>query len=346
MAEIKVVPGTIQLIRMTDAEYFSDQYKDYISNSKLGLFNADEGGSPEKFKTGFKESYSESFELGTAVHTMLLQKDLFHVADINKPSGKLGVFAEAVYELRQKGLTIEKSIKQGSVQADYYAKSFSQTRIRTAIKNSLEFYLKRIHFESELGKIPIFLSAALKEKYRGCMVNIHSSDIPRVLYPDGLLQAPEYFNEYVILCEVDVVFEDKTIRVKLKGKLDNFTLDHESETVTLNDLKTTSKPIDYFMGNYVKSKENPDEEIWYNGSFQKYRYYRQVGMYLWLLQLALQELFGHKYKSKVNMLVVETVPGYNCKVYPVNGKYIAAGLKEFKELLIKLVEWTAQNPQE
>lgn len=344
MAEIKVVPGTIQLIRMTDAEYFSDQYKDYISNSKLGLFNVDEGGSPEKFNSGFKESYSESFELGTAVHAMLLQAKDYHIANINKPSGKLGVFAMEVYKLRQQNFKIYDSIKQASINADYYAKQFSATRIKTAIKNSLDFYLKRMKFQGEVDKETIFLSAATQDKFDECMANIYSSKLINTLYPEGLLSLPEYFNEYAVLCEVDIVFEDKTVRVKLKGKLDNFTLDHESETVTLNDLKTTSKPIDYFMGNYVKSKENPDEEIWYNGSFQKYRYYRQVGMYLWLLQLALQELFGYKYKSKVNMLVIETVPNYKSKVYSVNGKYITAGLKEFKELLIKLVEWTEQNP--
>ena len=39
MAVIEIVPESIQLIKMTDEEYFSDKYKDYISNSKLGLLN-------------------------------------------------------------------------------------------------------------------------------------------------------------------------------------------------------------------------------------------------------------------------------------------------------------------
>jgi len=62
---IEIIPDSIELVKMDDATYFSEQYKDYISNSKLSLINEDEGGSEEKFFSGFKSSFSDSFELGT-----------------------------------------------------------------------------------------------------------------------------------------------------------------------------------------------------------------------------------------------------------------------------------------
>ena len=74
MAQIEIIKESIQLIRMTDEEYFSDKYKDYISNSKLGLFNPAQDGSFEKYKKGFGNKYSDSFALGNAVHCMTLQK--------------------------------------------------------------------------------------------------------------------------------------------------------------------------------------------------------------------------------------------------------------------------------
>jgi hypothetical protein len=80
MAEIKIIPESIQLIRMSDEEYFSEKYKDYISNSKLGLFNEDEGGSLEKYLEGFTSTHSDSFELGSAVHAVVLQPESYTVS--------------------------------------------------------------------------------------------------------------------------------------------------------------------------------------------------------------------------------------------------------------------------
>lgn len=282
MAEITIVPGSMQLIKMTDAEYFSAKYKDYISNSKLGTINPDEGGSPEKYEAGTKSAYSESFELGSAIHAMILQPDYYHIANINKPTGKLGLFAEEVYQLRQRKLTIEEATNQASINADYYANKFSSARFKTAVKGSLSFYLKRMKFEGELNKQALFLSAPMQYKFDQCMLGIaENPKIMDTLYPKGLLTDAEYYNEYAILCEVDYI-DDKTgviTRLKLKAKLDNFTIDHETSTVTLNDLKSTGKPVSYFMGNDVRvTMESGSSSIeWYDGSFQKYHYYRQMG---------------------------------------------------------------------
>lgn len=283
MAEIKIVPGSIQLLKMTDAEYFSTEYKDYISNSKLGLVNPDEGGSIEKYLSGFTSKYSESFELGSAIHAKILQPDYYTIADIHKPTGKLGVWAEHMYKYRQQGMPIHEAIYMAAGSADYYAGKLSGTRLKTALRSSLSFYLQRMKFVEELGKDPIFMSLGMKSKFDECMLNIQdkSSKILDTLYPEGLLGSAEFFNEYAILCEVDVADEEtgEVTTVKLKAKLDNFTVDHETSTVTLNDLKTTSSPLSYFMGNHVKvTRESGEESIeWYDGSFQKYHYYRQMG---------------------------------------------------------------------
>ena len=345
MAEITIVPGTLQLIKMTDAEYFSEKYRGYISNSRLGLINPDEGGSPEKYDIGFKGGYSESFELGSAIHAMVLQPDYYHIANINKPTGKLGVFAEEVFKLRQQGLSISKATTQASITADYFASKFSDTRLKTAIKNSLPFYLKRIHFEGHMDKETLFLSAPMQLKFEQCMLGV--AEDPKMmdtLYPQGLLTPAEFFNEYAILCEVDFADEitGEVTRIKIKAKLDNFTIDHETETVTLNDLKSSGKPVAYFMGNNVKvtTEDGKSSIEWYDGSFQKFHYYRQIGLYLWMLQCAVKEIYGLNYKSKANILVVETVPDFKSKVYPIAGKHIKAGLDEFKKLLTLVVKWT------
>ena len=69
--------------------------------------------------------------------------------------------------------------------------------------------------------------------------------------------------------------------IKFKAKLDNFVIDRESQELILNDLKTTGKPISFFMGNQFT---DGGFTTWYDGSFQKFHYARQMGAYLWLFK--------------------------------------------------------------
>jgi len=349
MVEIKIIPNTLQLLKMTDEEYFSDKYKKYISNSRLGYLDENEGGSEEKFIKGFDSSFSDSFELGSAIHAMLLQPDFYFIAKASKPTGKLGVFAEEVFKLRSenKNLKLSNAFQLASVKADYYSGQFSTARIKTAIKKSIKYYLDRIRIIEEIeGKCPLYLSSPNKEKLNQCLLSISSNEeFLDKLNPKGLFTKPDSFNEYAILCEVEVIIDGVSNIVKIKAKLDNFTIDRESQLIVLNDLKSSGKPVKFFMGNWVKEINENNESIkrWYNGSFQTYHYYRQMGLYLWLLQAALKQYYDLNYKLEANMLVIETIPNYKNQVFKLNNKHIQSGLAEFKSLLTKVVLCNLQN---
>lgn len=66
LKEIKLRPllETLRLEKISDAVYFSETYKNYVSNSRLGLINPRQEGSPDKFFTGFTNFYSPSLILG------------------------------------------------------------------------------------------------------------------------------------------------------------------------------------------------------------------------------------------------------------------------------------------
>ena len=281
MAEIKVIPESIKLIKLTDEEYFSREYKDYISNSKLGLINPDEGGSLEKYLAGYSGDYSESFELGSAVHAVVLQPDEYQIAPVRKPSAKLGLFADIAYKKLQQGIAEDDVIESSSNEANYYAGKLNQKKIDAALEKCRPYWKERKDYEStlsdELKDKQIYLSTAMFEKYTQCVEGIKNNPkVQDTLYPPGLLQPPEVYNEYAIFADVDVTLDNgKVVRLKLKSKLDNFTIDHETETMTLNDLKTSGKPVSFFMGNLVKLPTG--DKVWYDGSFQKYHYYRQMG---------------------------------------------------------------------
>ena len=343
---IEIIPESIQLIKMTDEEYFSSKYEDYISNSRLGLINPDNDGSTEKYLSGIKSKYSESFELGSAVHAKVLQPDFYEISDIRKPGGKLGLFAEEVLKCRKNSLSIADSIEEASKKADYYNGSLTSKRLRTAIQKSLSFYLKRNKILDKEGIETLYLSDSMNYKYEQCMQGLLSnSKVLDTLYPKGLLQKAEFYNEYAILANIKVIIDDSVTVLKVKAKLDNFTVDHETQVATLNDLKTTGKPVSFFMGNQIEVKDEEGrvvEKKWIDGSFQHYNYYRQMGMYLWLMSCYLKSI-GINYTLKANMVVVETVPNFQTKIYPVSKKYINQGLDEFKKLITLVAKWAKEQ---
>lgn len=338
MATVTIKPETIQLLRISDEEYFSEKYKKYISNSKLGLINPTEGGSIEKFKEGFKSSYSDSFEVGSAVHAMILQKGEYELSKITKPTGKLGVFADKVWKMQDDFSDIDELYKAASIEADYYAKSFTETRLLKALEQCNPYWEERRELKEELLEKPqIILSEPNLFKAESCIANLQNNKkVIETLFPESLLGNIEIYNEYTLICEADVEIDGKITTVLLKGKLDNFIVNHETQELILNDLKTTGKPVSFFMGNWV---DTPEGKVWYNGSFQTYHYYRQAAMYLWILS-AWHKYQGHNYSPKSNIVVVETFPEFQTKVYKIYNKHIKQGLDEFKQLLIEVVKWT------
>ena len=342
-SSIEILLDSIELIKLTDEEYFHNpEYKKYVSNSRLGLLNPEEGGSPEKFIEGFEENfYSESYELGSAVHSIVLQPDEYFISNLEKPSGKLGIFVENIFSLRQSSnIKLVDAVKQASILADYYSGKLSPTRLRTAIKKGIKYYLERIANKDKVYEsLPIYLSSTLKERAEQCISSIKSNEkITELLTPCEWITI---FNEYAIFATVKVTIDGVEHLIKVKGKLDDFSINNMDELVVLNDLKTTGKPVKFFMGNKVKhiNEDGIQEYKWYNGSFQNYHYYRQIAMYLWLLKAALKAHYDIDYKYEVNMMVVETFPEYKSALYKVPNKYIQYGLEEFKTLLIEAVKW-------
>lgn len=321
---IKIIPESVKLLRLSDEEYFSDTYKDYISNSSLSLLDPANNGSIKKFLDGYKSDYSESFELGSAVHLECLQKGEYKIIDIDKPTSKLGVFSEKLYNLRKKGLPIYEAIQEASIQANYYANKLNDKKIKNALTQLLPYYLQRLELPEDNY---VILPNRLYEKYTMMMKSINSNKkfLAKLNPNDEFKDNVKIYNEYAILCEIDI---DGRI-IKFKGKLDNFTIDEEDKKITLNDLKTTGKPINHFMGNYIYKEDG--ERQWYSGSFQRYNYYRQLAVYLILLKAALPQYSDYSYNC--NMLVVEALPDYKSDIFKVSLKHLQQGLEEFKNLL-------------
>ena len=110
----------IDVSYMSDEEYFSSKYRQYISNSRLKYIDPKEDGSPELYKNPPHFS-SSSLHIGSSVHECLLQPDSFCLAPkMHRPTAKLGDVVEMVYNLEHDGMDRIDAIREACNKVGYY----------------------------------------------------------------------------------------------------------------------------------------------------------------------------------------------------------------------------------
>lgn len=318
-SDFKIIPilSSAKRLKISDEEYFSNKYSDYISNSRLGYINPEQGGSPSKYKAPPHFS-TQSLILGSAIHELILQSEEFSLAPkCNKPTAKLGATIDKIKSYRNTGESIYDSIVKASKDCNYYVSQIN-SKIHKIIKEGLKYYLSLSNQENV-----ITLNDKDWDVCNSCVTNVlNNQDIQKALHPiDNFgLNLPS-FNEDALFLDVIVMYKKKYTILKLKMKADNWTIDEDRKILTLNDLKTTSKNINWFM----------NQEY---GSFYHYHYYRQFALYLMMLEsFCINEYgFNKKWEVKSNVLVVNTAD-YSTKLFKVSEEQLSKGKKEYEELL-------------
>lgn len=323
LSEIKLTPllDTLQLIKISDAEYFSPKYGECISNSRLGLLNPRQGGSPESFFTGFKdEGFISSLVIGSAVHELVLQNESFELAPaLGKPTAKMGAMADELYPVWLEHPIRTSNITEASNKINYYKGKLTPDRIKQVNEQCIPYWKARKKLVSNSNKELIYLDDKSRDTVYNCVEALtNNPQVQELLHPSGLIDAPISLNENALLLDVQAECPNgKTFIMHLKAKLDNFTIDLESDTIVVNDVKTIGKVV---------------SEI--DSNISKYHYSRELAMYLFLLRLYVIKEYGIENPTmKANYLVVSTVPQYYTKVRAMTKKECYAGLHEFRTLL-------------
>lgn len=323
LSEIKLTPliDTLQLVKISDAEYFSPKYGNYISNSRLGLLNPQQGGSPESFFAGFKdEGFNSSFQLGSAVHELCLQPEYFELApQLNKPTAKLGAMADELYSVwLQHPVKTEDIIKASDV-VNYYKGKLTPERIKQVNIQCIPYWKARKQAKLTSTKELIYLDNKSQDTVTNCVEALaNNKQIQDLLHPSGLIDTPLSLNENAILLDVQVECPNgKSFILHLKAKLDNFTIDLEQDIIVVNDVKTIGKVV---------------SEI--DSNINRFHYNRELSFYLFLLRLYVTKEYKIENPTvKANYLVVSTIPQYYTKVRSMSNKEIREGIHEFKTLL-------------
>jgi hypothetical protein len=319
--QIKITPliDTLKLENISDEEYFSEYKKDYISNSRLGVLVKD---GVEAFFKGIPQVYNPSFETGSLIHTIVLQGNDYEVIDgVFKPTAKAGLMAESLYKSNGKTPT-DDEIKAKSYEIGYYKDKLSDNIIKKFREKAEPYWRDRFIYEQnnpikEGDKERIYTDKKNFELLNNCLKTLNANkDIQKLLNPSNPLCDPIIGNEKTILLNIQMEVPGYEIKqYKLKAKLDNFSIDTEDKVITVNDLKTTSRPVAIFDPTY-------------------YSYQREIAFYSWLLRLVAKKYYNvEQATTQGNFLVVSTVPEYETRVYPMTSKLFLSGWKEALYLL-------------
>ena len=328
-SDFKIVPdlNSIRRVDMDDDVYFSNKYSDYISNSRLKYIDPKDGGSPELYKNP-PHFTTQSLSIGSSIHELLLQPDSFVLGPkLHKPTAKLGQVADYVYNHRSDSVFIEDIIREASSKVGYYVNQID-SKIPFILEKCKPYWDALDEPRSKkVGVEEIFLSDSDYDVVNGCLEScFKNKQIMEKLHPTDVFGDPiESYNEIAFFIDFIVTYKDKkctTLRFKMKA--DNYTVDVENKKITLNDLKTSSKPAAWFM--------NPEY-----GSIVHYSYYRQLYIYMWVLWLYCSRMYGASketgWTSECNFLVVQTVPDYKSKCWNMGKDWLMKGKKEAEELL-------------
>lgn len=331
--DIKITPliDTLCLEKITDEVYFSEKYSNYISNSRLGLINPEQDNDPKAFFEGLSKhsKYSDALIFGSAVHELTLQPDLFELVEtVDRPTAKMGFMADELYYNFLKNDLTDKAIIAASDKIGYYKGKMNKERIQAVRDTCHAYWCNREQVDKGVyPNTPIYLDPKSRERVISCVRALDKNKrIQKLLHPEGIMEKPVSENEQAILLDVQVEIPGvKPFILKLKAKLDNYTIDKETNTIVVNDVKTIGKILSYFEEN-----------------FEKFHYYRELAIYCWLLSLCAKKFYGMKDCTiKSNCLVVSTIPNYYTKVYEVTKKDFVKGWNEFKKLLQLVSKYVA-----
>jgi len=312
-------------------EEYSSLTIDHISHSSLNALSV----SPRyfrKYKERELEEYkSRALDIGSAIHCYILRpmdfNEEFFTSDVVPVGGMMGVFIETIVAIEKDDFNGLDGLSVESTLDDIYCLAHEtagfKTKIETVIKNfeksdNQDYYkLLKDHY----GMIH------LTDKEFSIVVNCRNSIMYHKLCNDLFVDTPLdnrlTFNEKELNFSTDGTgFELEHNSYKIKSIIDRLIIDRDNNVIYLIDLKTTSSSVYNF-----------------EGSYRKYKYYRQLALYKQAMSYVCEKLKLNlaDFVIKCYIVAVQTTGLNECVVYEPSEKDLKKGEKEIDSLLERLV---------
>lgn len=266
LKDFRVIPdiNSVRKEDISDEIYFSPAYSGYISNSRLKWIDPKASGNPSLFRNPPRLK-TGSLAIGSCIHECLLQPEEFELGPkLGKPSAKLGEVMDAIPAFLNEGIGLDDAIKQAALKVDYYSNTID-SKIET-IKDVWNEYFVKYNNLDLTEKTRRIVSDKDWDVVNGCLESCKSNpDIMNLLHPKDVFGQPiechcedAFFMDYIVIYKGH---QCATLHFKMKA--DAWSIDYENKVLTLNDLKSTSHPVQSFM----------KEDV---GSFYHYSYARQM----------------------------------------------------------------------
>ena len=266
------------------------------------------------------------FRIGSAIDCLITEphkfNDLFHVSNLNNPSGLMGKF---IYYLPQ-GIEKIKEVEDMTesdleVYKVAWEKAEYKTPLKTVVKNfwaNAEYYT--FYFTSKNTVNKTVLSQDEYKDVEAAVENINANVYIRKYFsritPEGIVrefQKTILWN-HIYSKELDIFDTPVTKEIGCKAILDLLEWDHEQKTVRGIDLKSTGHSTYDFKD-----------------SFYEYGYFRQAAFYYLAISALLKQLNKEDYTILPFQFIVtpKSNKGYPALIYEVSQDSLAKGFTGF-----------------
>jgi len=340
---------------------FGNEKRIVVSNSLLNFINPNQGGSYRRFHNAImgltEKKDSLHLEKGRLLHLYRENAEAFSIEPETKPGPSVVDIIDLVVEkLAVTGLSLTDNIDDFQREVVDAARTLkfggqkgygSDVIIKKVCDEAGKAYFK--HVLKARGTH--MLSASTKECLTKMIEAMNADEIASRINaePATPIEPGDIitFDENGIFVGKEFVIHFKLDGQECKALIDYLRIDKVRGLVQLRDLKTTSHPINTFMGKWelcamLASAEKGFMQVIDHrhvpGPFQWYHIYRQFAFY----QLAIEALLMHlrlteSFHFEAYVDVAETIEPFEYGPYQVTDDWLRAGKEEVANLL-KLVE--------
>jgi hypothetical protein len=314
-----------------------------VSHSLIKNYSSEDGGSYEKMleylsseKIG--KSESKSLENGTLIHRYMENPTSFEVDDDDKPSDTICAIVDKLFNEYELDLSMPLDhqllmapIIEIAKEIGYYPKWGDEAKHRNIVKDGKVYFefLKKANGKTILTKAQKIALEGMKSSLNGdqCAPFVHGGFMPME------------FKELPLFVQVDGIW--------YKILVDYLGIDIENKIVAVSDLKSTSKPLPWFIKHMEPGLDNYGDLVYQYrpGPFYYHRYYRQLGFYVGIIKEILTQsgVDLGAWRFDAYILAVESTDYFKSDVIEVKWSDIRFGQNEAQILTNRLIAEAAEK---